>query len=144
LRTNPDRDRLLRGANSGTASNPNPEAKRRELIVLAALIEHPQAGLLLFETGCAEDDTRIDIMLQNEAASDLPITKPPMVHSTRNMAMFTAPAWSAPPGMAIGVAMSSVFFLPRLSQAQLLKRASRKPPSKKQPLMQPTMRLVYA
>jgi len=29
--------------------------KRRNLIVLAALIEHPDMGLILFETGCAED-----------------------------------------------------------------------------------------
>jgi hypothetical protein len=36
-------------------SNKNPENKRRDLIVLAALIEHPDVGLILFETGCAED-----------------------------------------------------------------------------------------
>ncbi len=36
-------------------SNKNPENKRRDLVVLAALIEHPDAGLILFETGCAED-----------------------------------------------------------------------------------------
>jgi len=36
-------------------SNKNPENKRRDLTVLAALIEHPDMGLILFETGCAED-----------------------------------------------------------------------------------------
>lgn len=30
-------------------------SKRRELILLSALIEHPTEGLILFETGCAED-----------------------------------------------------------------------------------------
>jgi hypothetical protein len=45
----------MRASNSSTASNPNPENKRRDLVVLAALIEHPQAGLILYETGCAED-----------------------------------------------------------------------------------------
>lgn len=48
-------DRLLRGANTSTLSNPNPENKRRDLTVLAGLIEHPDMGLILFETGCAED-----------------------------------------------------------------------------------------
>jgi len=46
---------LLRGSNTSTISNKNPENKRRDLIILAALIEHPDAGLILFETGCAED-----------------------------------------------------------------------------------------
>jgi len=53
--TDPSPNRLLRGSNSGTMSNKNPENKRRDLIVLAALIEHPDVGLILFETGCAED-----------------------------------------------------------------------------------------
>lgn len=46
---------LLRGANTSTLGNPNPENKRRNLIVLAGLIEYPGVGLVLFETGCAED-----------------------------------------------------------------------------------------
>lgn len=46
---------LLRGGNSSSLSDKNPENKRRDLIVLATLIEHPDAGLILFETGCAED-----------------------------------------------------------------------------------------
>ncbi|KIW82076.1 hypothetical protein AYO21_04220 [Fonsecaea monophora] len=46
---------LLRGGNTSTTSNKNPENKRRDLIVLAALIEYPGVGLILFETGCAED-----------------------------------------------------------------------------------------
>lgn len=47
--------RFLRGANAYSASNPNPQNKTRDLISLAVLIDHPEAGLLLFETGCAED-----------------------------------------------------------------------------------------
>ncbi|KAI1959857.1 hypothetical protein LOZ58_004222 [Ophidiomyces ophidiicola] len=50
-----DESWLLRAANMSTASNKQPENKRRELIVLSVLIEHPQEGLILFETGCAED-----------------------------------------------------------------------------------------
>ncbi|KAL1962110.1 hypothetical protein VTN77DRAFT_577 [Rasamsonia byssochlamydoides] len=46
---------LLRGGNTSTLSNQNPQHKRRRLIVLAALIEHPDFGLILFETGCAEN-----------------------------------------------------------------------------------------
>jgi len=46
---------LLRGGNTSKASDLNPTNKRRDLVVLAALIEHPQAGLILYETGCAED-----------------------------------------------------------------------------------------
>ncbi|MBA7491854.1 hypothetical protein ES702_02402 [subsurface metagenome] len=47
--------RVLRGANAATASNRNPETKSRELIIVAGLIEYPGVGLILFETGCAED-----------------------------------------------------------------------------------------
>lgn len=47
--------RLLRGGNSSSLSNKNPENKRRDLIVLSALIDYPGVGLILFETGCAED-----------------------------------------------------------------------------------------
>ena len=47
--------RLLRGANSSSASNKNPGNEARDLIIMAVLIEHPHMGLILFETGCAED-----------------------------------------------------------------------------------------
>lgn len=47
--------RLLQGANSSRASDPDPENKSRDLIIMAVLIEHPNMGLILFETGCAED-----------------------------------------------------------------------------------------
>ncbi|GAB7331312.1 hypothetical protein MBLNU13_g02757t2 [Cladosporium sp. NU13] len=46
---------LLRGANSSSTSNKNPENEARDLIIMAVLIEHPDMGLILFETGCAED-----------------------------------------------------------------------------------------
>ncbi|TPX11937.1 uncharacterized protein E0L32_007435 [Thyridium curvatum] len=46
---------LLRGAQTSTLSDPKPEAKSRDLMLLACLIEHPIEGLILFETGCAED-----------------------------------------------------------------------------------------
>jgi hypothetical protein len=41
--------------NMGLASNPNPIHKRVELIIFAVLIEHPTAGLVLFETGCHDE-----------------------------------------------------------------------------------------
>ena len=47
--------RLFRGGNTSTLSNLNPENKRRKLALLSALIEYPGIGLILFETGCAED-----------------------------------------------------------------------------------------
>ena len=47
--------RLLRGANASSLSNKNPVNKRRDLILISALIEYPGLGLILFETGCAED-----------------------------------------------------------------------------------------
>ena len=47
--------RLLRGSNTSSMSNKNPENKRRDLVVLAGLIDHPDMGLILFETGCAEN-----------------------------------------------------------------------------------------
>lgn len=43
------------GANGGSNSNPNPVNKRRKLMLLAGLIEHPEEGLILYETGCADD-----------------------------------------------------------------------------------------
>ncbi|KKZ62060.1 hypothetical protein EMCG_03423 [[Emmonsia] crescens] len=46
---------LLRGGNTSTLSTKEPEKKRRELVILSVLIEHPQAGLILYETGCAEN-----------------------------------------------------------------------------------------
>ncbi|KAJ5678559.1 uncharacterized protein N7477_004192 [Penicillium maclennaniae] len=50
-----DESWLLRGANASSVSNLNPESKRRDLMVLSALIDYPGVGLILFETGCAED-----------------------------------------------------------------------------------------
>ncbi|KAH8802487.1 beta-lactamase-like protein [Xylogone sp. PMI_703] len=50
-----DESWFLRGANSSSLSNKNPENKRRELTVISALIDYPGVGLILYETGCAED-----------------------------------------------------------------------------------------
>ncbi|KAL3486079.1 beta-lactamase-like protein [Aspergillus germanicus] len=49
---------LLLGANGSSVSNPNPASKRRDLMLIAGLIDHPEMGLILFETGSAEDVTR--------------------------------------------------------------------------------------
>ncbi|KAK4949496.1 hypothetical protein LTR10_012114 [Elasticomyces elasticus] len=46
---------LLQGSNAGSAIERNPTNKFRELICIAGLIDHPDLGLTLFETGCAED-----------------------------------------------------------------------------------------
>lgn len=43
------------GANGGSSSNPNPTNRRRDLMLIAGLINYPGFGLILFETGCAED-----------------------------------------------------------------------------------------
>lgn len=50
-----DAVRILRGANTSKLSNLNPTNKRRELVLLSALIEHPDVGLILYDAGCAED-----------------------------------------------------------------------------------------
>ncbi|KAF2636084.1 Metallo-hydrolase/oxidoreductase [Massarina eburnea CBS 473.64] len=44
-----------RAANASSASNKNPTNARRQLIMLACLIEHPTEGLILFETGAGDD-----------------------------------------------------------------------------------------
>ncbi|KAJ6017375.1 Metallo-beta-lactamase superfamily protein [Penicillium sp. IBT 35674x] len=50
-----DESWILRGANTSLLSDPNPVNKRRQLVLLSALIEYPGVGLILYETGCAED-----------------------------------------------------------------------------------------
>jgi glyoxylase-like metal-dependent hydrolase (beta-lactamase superfamily II) len=41
----------LAGAGVSMASNPAPESPRREVAIIAAVIEHPKAGPILFDTG---------------------------------------------------------------------------------------------
>jgi glyoxylase-like metal-dependent hydrolase (beta-lactamase superfamily II) len=43
----------LAGAGVSMASNPAPESPRREVAIIAAVIEHPKAGPILFDTGAA-------------------------------------------------------------------------------------------
>lgn len=47
--------RLLNGVNSSSVSNPNPPNKRRDLMLIAGLLYHPEAGLILFECGSTEN-----------------------------------------------------------------------------------------
>ncbi|CAO1638212.1 unnamed protein product [Parajaminaea phylloscopi] len=51
---------VLRGANISTASNPTGPAQpvRRALSVNAVLIDHPEEGLILFDTGCGPNIQR--------------------------------------------------------------------------------------
>ena len=46
---------FIRGANASTKSNPNPTSVRGTGVIVAALIEHPTEGLILFETGAGKD-----------------------------------------------------------------------------------------
>jgi glyoxylase-like metal-dependent hydrolase (beta-lactamase superfamily II) len=46
---------VLAGAGVSTASDPNPVSPRRRVAVIGSLIEHPKAGLILFDTGAAPD-----------------------------------------------------------------------------------------
>lgn len=46
---------FLTGSGCSTLSNPSPGAVRREIAVIAAVIEHPKVGPILFETGCAQN-----------------------------------------------------------------------------------------
>ncbi|KAF9886160.1 hypothetical protein FE257_011985 [Aspergillus nanangensis] len=68
---NVDEGWLLNGANGGSATNPNPTNKRRDLMLIAGLIDHPEIGLLLFETGCAEN---IDTSWDSDARNLFPRT----------------------------------------------------------------------
>src|SRR5215467_109145 len=46
---------FIRGATAAVEPNPRPANERRRVAVVAAVIEHPQAGPILFETGCAQN-----------------------------------------------------------------------------------------
>jgi glyoxylase-like metal-dependent hydrolase (beta-lactamase superfamily II) len=43
----------LAGAGVSTRSDPNPASPRRKVAIIAATIEHPKAGVVLFDTGAA-------------------------------------------------------------------------------------------
>jgi hypothetical protein len=43
---------FIRGCTSALQSNPHPAFERRRVAVVAAVVEHPQAGPILFDTGC--------------------------------------------------------------------------------------------
>lgn len=53
-RSEADEGFMIRGRNASTVSNPCPRHERRDGAIIAAVIEHPLAGPLLFETGAAE------------------------------------------------------------------------------------------
>ena len=46
---------LLQGSNGISTCDPHPVHKQRDLAYFATLIEHPEAGLILYETGAAEE-----------------------------------------------------------------------------------------
>jgi glyoxylase-like metal-dependent hydrolase (beta-lactamase superfamily II) len=46
---------FIRGCNAAVQSAPRPQYERRRVAVIAAVIEHPVAGPILWETGCAEN-----------------------------------------------------------------------------------------
>ena len=46
---------FIRGCTSALQSNPHPAFERRRVAVVAAVVEHPQAGPILFDTGCAQN-----------------------------------------------------------------------------------------
>lgn len=46
---------FIRGCNAAVQSAPHPQYERRRVAVIAAVIEHPIAGPILFETGCAQN-----------------------------------------------------------------------------------------
>ena len=46
---------FIRGSTAAVESNPHPSFERRRIAVVAAVIEHPQAGPILFDTGCVEN-----------------------------------------------------------------------------------------
>jgi glyoxylase-like metal-dependent hydrolase (beta-lactamase superfamily II) len=62
-----------------TASNPNPTPKRRRLLLLSVLIEHPTEGLILYETGAGDDYPEVvgpqvmDVFHRTEYTEDMTI-----------------------------------------------------------------------
>ena len=46
---------FIRGATAAVQSNPHPAFERRRIAVVAAVVEHPRAGPILFDTGCAQN-----------------------------------------------------------------------------------------
>ena len=46
---------FIRGATSALESNPHPALDRRRVAVVSAVVEHPTAGPILFDTGCAQN-----------------------------------------------------------------------------------------
>jgi glyoxylase-like metal-dependent hydrolase (beta-lactamase superfamily II) len=46
---------FIRGATAALQSSPHPAFERRRIAVVAAVVEHPQAGPILFDTGCAQN-----------------------------------------------------------------------------------------
>jgi glyoxylase-like metal-dependent hydrolase (beta-lactamase superfamily II) len=46
---------FIRGNGCATFSDPSPAANARQVAALAAVIEHPVAGPILFDTGCAQN-----------------------------------------------------------------------------------------
>jgi hypothetical protein len=46
---------FIRGATAAVPSNPHPAHDRRRVAVVAAVVEHPQAGPVLFDTGSAQN-----------------------------------------------------------------------------------------
>jgi glyoxylase-like metal-dependent hydrolase (beta-lactamase superfamily II) len=46
---------FIRGATAAVQSNPHPAFERRRIAVVAAVVEHPQEGPILFDTGCAQN-----------------------------------------------------------------------------------------
>lgn len=45
---------FVRGYNAASLSNPHPHYERRSAAVVAAVVEHPAIGPILFDTGCTE------------------------------------------------------------------------------------------
>jgi glyoxylase-like metal-dependent hydrolase (beta-lactamase superfamily II) len=54
-RMNVDDGFFIRGCNAATQSAPHPHYERRRVVIGAAVIEHPTAGPILFDTGCVQD-----------------------------------------------------------------------------------------
>jgi glyoxylase-like metal-dependent hydrolase (beta-lactamase superfamily II) len=46
---------FIRGATAAVQSNPHPAYERRRVAVVAAVVEHPDAGPILFDTGCVQN-----------------------------------------------------------------------------------------
>jgi glyoxylase-like metal-dependent hydrolase (beta-lactamase superfamily II) len=60
----------LAGAGASTLSDPNPASRRRKVAIIAALVDHPKAGLVLYDTGAGPKELWPPLVFELFAITD--------------------------------------------------------------------------